>query len=319
MTATVLARRASAILFGVLQSRSLEGPILLPANVCAVVPITIRETGRQFELIDIDPHSLAISPGRTLERVRRGRCAGIIFVRPYGSLRDADSLFAELKALQPDLLVLDDRCLSRPDCDPRSVSPHADVTLFSTGRAKYADLGSGGFAHLRDDVPWRRPAGAFDPAAADAVERLPKDALARGACFGGAPPGWLDLREPELTWDPYRARVEAELLRVDAMKERMNAIYRAEIPEEVQLPPDLCTWRFNLRVPRAEELLRTIFAQGLFASRHFPPVGPLFGDERAYPAAAALHAEIVNLFNDRYFDEEKALRAARLVREHLGR
>ena len=37
------------------------------------------------------------------------------------------------------------------------------------------------------------------------------------------------------------------------------------------------------------------------------------------PHAARLHDEIVNLFNDRYFTEDKAVRAAELVRRHVTR
>jgi hypothetical protein len=35
--------------------------------------------------------------------------------------------------------------------------------------------------------------------------------------------------------------------------------------------------------------------------------------------AEAVHARVVNLFNDRYFDERRAMRVVEIVREHLAR
>jgi hypothetical protein len=265
----VHAHRASAILFDVAASH--HGPWLIPANVCDIVPQTLRGAGRTFELVDIDPETLEPSREQIDERARHS--AGVVFVRTYGAVHDADAFFASLKAQRQDFVIVDDRCLCRPDVDGAAISPHADATLFSTGYAKYVDLGGGGFAHVVEDRQ----------------------------------------SSPPPSWSEYRERVVAECARVDAIKQRLNAIYREIIPEEVQLPPELCTWRFNIRVARAEELVRAIFAAGLFASRHYAPL------ERGFPHAALLHDEIVNLFNDRYFDEDKAVRAAELVRRHVTR
>lgn len=264
-----LAPRAAAILSNVAAAHA--GPWLIPVNVCDIVPETLRAAGRSFELVDIDPKTL--EPSREQIYERAPHCAGVIFVRTYGALYDADAFFASLKALRDDFVIVDDRCLFRPDVDGTLISRHATVTLFSTGYAKYVDLGGGGFAHTAMSDSVATPAG----------------------------------------WSEYRERVVAERSRVDAIKERLNAMYRAVIPEEVQLPADLCTWRFNIRVPRAQELLRDIPAAGLFASRHYAPI------ESGFPHATRLHEEIVNLFNDRYFDEEKAARTAEIVRHHLLR
>jgi hypothetical protein len=281
----VYERRASAILYRVLRGRADRRPFLLPANVCPVVPATFREAGQPFELVDIDLHSLAIDRDETLRRVRAGNRGGVVFIRPYGSEADPTPFFAELKAAAPDLLVIDDKCLCRPDCDGESISPLADVTLFSSGRAKYADVGGGGFAHLID-------AGPYDRSSVDAA-------------------AWLELGPPERAWDEQRRIVIDAAEAADRQKETLNAIYTRGLPREIQFAPELQRWRFNIRVAAPEKLIESIFAAGLFASRHYPPF------EGGYPAAARVHGSIVNLFNDRYFDEARAHRAVDVVLRHL--
>lgn len=289
----VHARRAAAILFDLACSLESDAPILLPANVCDVVPLTLTHAGRRFEFVDIDDDSLGMDRDQAAARVAQRRHSAVLYVRPYGSLRDVDPFFSRLKRLDPKLLLIDDRCLCPPDVEGSSLSPHADLTLFSTGRAKYADLGGGGFAHLREGVS------------------LPSRQSAADA------PSWLDLRAPDQSWQQYSARVLQETTASAIRKAELNAIYRRLIPAHVQLPDDLCQWRFNIRVARAEALEQAIFAEQLFASRHYSPAPKAFGDTGAYLVAAALHAEIVNLFNDRYFDRERATRVAAIVRAHI--
>lgn len=264
---TVFAPRACAILHGLLREE--ERPFLIPANICSVVPETLAQ--RAVELVDIAEPSLEIDPEACLERLAKGPVGGVLFVRPYGRERDVDSFFQALKELQPDMLLIDDKCLCRPDCEGLGISPWADATLFSTGYAKHVDLGYGGFAHLKE----------------------------------GGPPA-------EPSWEEHRRRIEEELHRADEHKARLNAIYSALLPAEIQMEPGFQSWRFNLRVPEPDRLVESLFAAGLFASRHYPSLG------EGFPAAERLHGEVVNLFNDRYFDGERAERAAGLVLRHLG-
>jgi hypothetical protein len=242
-----------------------------------------------FELIDIEEPSLEIEHQACLQqlRTRPGGYAGLLFVRPYGNERDPTPFFGALKEIQRDLLIIDDKCLCRPDPKGEFLSAAAGVTLFSTGRAKYADIDGGGFAHLGDSVPYR---SAFD----DPV------------------PAWLDIGTPDPAWNEYQERVHAAVELADDQKRALNTIYSEMLPPEIQFLPQFQNWRFNIRVSEPDELIRTIFANGMFASRHYPV---LSGGR--YPVAEQLHATIVNLFNDRYFDEERARRMAHLILEHL--
>jgi len=279
----VFERRASAILYNILRSRGDPRPFLLPANICPIVPETFVAAEQPFELVDIAAGSLAMDEARCVELLGDQPFAGALFARPYGSERDATRFLAALRDAQSDLFLIDDKCLCRPDCDNATTSPLADVTLYSTGYAKYADIGQGGFAHLGESVAYRR---------------------------ADTGPAWLDLRAPDVRWSEHRRGTIDAADAAEQQKETLNAIYAGALPDEVQLPRELQQWRFNILVPAAEGLAAAAFASGLFLSRHYAPLGD-------FPVAQWLHAQVVNLFNDRYFDAGRATRMTELVLRHL--
>ncbi|HSF42646.1 MAG TPA: hypothetical protein VLT87_22770 [Thermoanaerobaculia bacterium] len=310
--------RACSVLYNLLLSQEDGRPFLVPANVCPVVPLTFQKAGRPFELVDVSGPDLAMDEARCLERIGRDRggIAGLLFVRTYGAVGDAAPFFRAAKELAPDLLVIDDRCLCRPDPDGACRTPGADVTLWSTGYAKHVDVGFGGFAHLSPGVPYRQHAGGFSAPALDEIERSVKEAVARGVPFGGGGEDWLELAPPEVSWPAYRKGLLAALPEIDEHKRRLNAVYTEALPPEICLPDRFQEWRFNLLVPEPDELVARLFAAGLFASRHYASLGGVF-EEGSFPGAEALHRQVVNLFNDRSFDEERARLAAEVVLRFL--
>jgi hypothetical protein len=275
----VMATRAAVILGNLLRARDDARPYLVPANACSAIPTAFLEAQQAFELVDLAEPSLEIDVAACVERLRAqpDGYAGVVFIRGYGRENDPTAAFRELRQAQPSIFLIDDRCLGRPDVDGHTLSPLADVTLFSTGDAKYAELGGGGFAFIAPTVPYAHDDG---PAARRA-------------------------------WSAYRQRVIAAADAADRQKAVLNAIYARALPEDVQLPAEMQCWRFNILVPEPERLETTLFADGLFASRHYaaPP---------GFPVAGHLHRRIVNLFNDHYFDEARATRAATLVNRHLS-
>jgi hypothetical protein len=282
-------RRACVILHNLLRSRADPRPFLLPANICSIVPETLRHARQPYELVDITDPTLEIDTGTCIERLRQrsGGYAGVVFVRPYGCDRAVNSLFRRLKEIQPDILVIDDKCLCQPDFELTGTDPDADVTLFSTGYGKHTDIG-GGFAVLHDAVAYHRTEG-------NGTE-------------------WLDVRPPEMEWESYRQRVAVAMRASDEHKSALNAIYASMLPSRIQLEPDFQRWRFNILVAEPADLVATVFAAGLFASRHYPSLG----DPGQFPVAERLHQRVVNLFNDRNFDERRARLVADLVVRHVG-
>jgi hypothetical protein len=275
--------RAATILYRLLVMVDADLPFLVPANVCRAVIDTFHAARRNFVLVDIDAATLSISAAACTSILQRQRCAGVLYVHPYGSARSAEPLFGAVRAVQSGLITIDDRCLCRPDVEPGEVG--ADVTLFSTGRSKDVDLGGGGYAFLREHVP----------------------------VASGALPDWLS--GDVTSWEVYRGRIIEALRTVDDHKERLNAIYTADVPAESQLAPEFQRWRFNVAVEDPDALVESIFAAGLFASRHYPVVTP----PADAPVAAGLHSRIVNLFNDLQFDEVRAHAVAAVVTQHVAR
>jgi hypothetical protein len=315
---TVFEARAATILYNLLRTRRDRRPFLLPANVCSAVPLTFLRAGQPFHLVDIGA-DLGMDAERCLDLLERrpGTFGGLLYVRPYGAAARPEPLFRAAKRRQPDLLVIDDRCLCRPNCDGVTRASHADVTLYSTGRAKHTDLGFGGFAHLHPDVVYRHHRGGYRPEALTRLTRRFNAAAAAGRRVRGAGGPWLELAPPEMSWPRFRRRVAVTTRASDAQKRRLNAIYAAALPAEIQLPPRFQSWRFNVLVPEPDRLVARLFAANLFASRHYPSLAGVFA-LGPFPAAAGLHRWTVNLFNDRNFDEDMACRATEVVAAHLA-
>jgi len=317
---TVFEARGSTILYNLLRSRPDPRPFLLPANVCPVVPLTFWRARRRFRLVDIGA-GLGMDADRCLTLVGRrpGRFSGLLYVRPYGAAGDGEALFRAARMLQPDLLVIDDRCLGLPESDAARVAAAADVTLFSTGRAKYAELGFGGFAHFRPGVRYCRHHADDAPVSPTRYARLTRryaSALEARRPGRGGTGDWLPRTRPRLSWAAYSRRVAAARRTAQRHKRVLNAVYRDALPPEIQLPPAFQHWRFNVLVPDPDRLAERLSAAGLFASRHYASLGGVFTRER-FPAAEALHGWMVNLFNDRHFDESMAGRTAEVITAHL--
>lgn len=310
----VYERRASTVLFNVLRARRVDRPYLLPANACSILPITLLKARVPFELVDISSASLEIDPDAVLDRVSKtsGGCAGLIFVRPYGLLTDAEPFFREFKRRAPGAIVVDDRCLCSPSFATRTAGV-ADVVLYSTGHAKAVDIGWGGFGVLAERCEYVSDRAPFDPLDLERLTRDYRDALASGVKFEYIASRWLDMRKPPVGWLQYRERVERRRARAHTHRRSLNSIYRAGIPAELQYPDAYQQWRFNIRVANAPDVLAAIFAGGLFASRHYIPLTRAFGGGEA-PNAEAVYDHVVNLFNDLHFGAEQASRAADIVR-----
>jgi hypothetical protein len=273
-------RRASTILYNVLRARQDPRPFLVPANMCSIVLETFEAASQPIQLADIEESELTINANE----VDPDAFAGILFVRTYGTERDPSPLFRRLRDQSRDLLIIDDKCLCMPDCDGSSVSSFSDITLFSTGYAKHADVGYGGFAHLAEGMQYRRALDA---------------------------PAWLDNRPPDEAWSSYRRVVMQASSSSAEHKLQLNTIYRERIPARVQLPEEFQAWRFNIRVPEPDQLIAVLTREGLFAGRHYPA-------SENFPVAASLYREVVNLFNDRHYTEQQARRTSEIVGSYVA-
>lgn len=315
---TIFEARGCSILYNLLRSLGGERPFLLPSNVCPIVPATFLKARRAFHFVDIAEPDLVMNRDRCLQLLKKDPdgFAGLLFVRTYGAEDDEDDFFRNLREVQADLLIIDDKCLCRPDCDGINLTRVADVTLFSSGHAKYVDLGFGGFAHLDERVNYQRQWGPYSETGLAALTDRYQAARVERRPFELGDEDWLDLSRPDLSWGEYRSRLQPALQQADEHKQRLNAIYVEALPSDIQLARKFQGWRFNIRLPQAERLVARLFQAQLFASRHYPSVTGVFCDER-FANAERLHDEVVNLFNDRNYDESQTRRTTEIVIEHL--
>lgn len=272
----ITAYRASKILYNFLKSNQerIRTPFLIPANVCSNVPETLEVAGVDYRFVDIDAKTLCMDEQYVLDNAKE--ISGIVMVHTYGVETDFASFYQQLRAINPDILIVDDRCLCMPSFEPQTYD--ADLVLYSFSEKKQVNLGKGAMAYVGENVRYDEcpiPAQTF-------------------------------LTNEE--WTLNKAEVLAAMDAAIAHKEKLNAIYRKELPKAIQLPEAYQHWRFNVLAQCKDEILKALFNAGLFASSHYRAIG-----EEADPVASNLSSYVINLFNDSYFTEEQAKKCCEII------
>lgn len=316
----IVEHRASIILFNVLSGlKEKQKPFLLPANVCPIVVLTYLKAGVAFELIDIAPDSLCLSEEIALGKLSRNIHAygGVHYVHTFGVEDNPANFFSTIKSINNNLLVIDDKCLNIPKFRTDSLPYNIDLELFSTGYSKYVDIGRGGFGYLKPQYIYQSIKIPYDIKDLERLTTSIKQKLEDNTIFCYSDSNWLGDTSITTSPENYQNLVKSKMAIVSMHKEVINSFYSRELPEEVQLPKAFQNWRFNIRVPKRNELLEKIFEAGLFASAHYGSVTCLFGHQKAYHAYES-NSNILNLFNDLRFDIEKTKRVVAVVKKHLS-
>lgn len=246
----VFSYRANKILFNFLRSNHLQGKVILPANICHDVVETLLYAGYELLFVDIDAHTLCLDRKQAIALAKEA-CA-ILFVHTYGVEDDYSEFFAAARRENPKIAIIDDRCLCFPCLD--LVQTDADLMLYSTGEKKQVDFGKGGIGYVADG--WK-------------YEDIK---LAENAVLTND------------TWTPNKAEIEKKMDAVIAHKEKLNDIYRHNLSKYVlRLPDPYQHWRFNIIVDNKEQMLKSIFDAGLFASSHYAIASEYSGGGRITP------------------------------------
>lgn len=281
----VFANRASNILYDFLMSNHTDKPYLLPANVCPIVPETFVKANTPFEFIDIDA-THAMDQTQCAQRLSKGDCAGVLFVHAYGHAFDNAQYYAELKKQQADLIIIDDKCLLPPSFTEQD--SNADLTLYSSGYAKYVELGYGGWGLVGDGRTYQ--------------QCLPEEE-------------YLQMDK-----EAYQQKVLSEIANVCAHKQCINAIYHAELKDlsDVKLWVNYWDWRCMIAVPAEvrQAVLDAIFAHGYFAGTNYPSQAWNFKEQHC-PVAEQEAKDVINLFNDFRANEDFALGVCKAIKEVL--
>jgi len=118
------------------------------------------------------------------------------------------------------------------------------------------------------------------------------------------------------TWYDYRQQIQEGLETSVQHRATLNKIYANRLPAEIQLSREYQSWRFNIRLKNKERVLKAIFSAGLFASSHYASLAGIMAPGRCLQAEN-LANEIINLFNDRYFDPQKTEDVCAVIMENL--
>lgn len=306
---TIQAPRASAILYNLLVSQKQSKPWLLPANICPIVPVTFMKAEVPFEFVDISPESLHMDLDQAEAQITKREFGGLLYAHTYGDESTPNDFFARARSLNPEMLIVDDRCLCIPAFDSNSST---DLVLFSTGYAKVVELNFGGYALMRAGVDYEPVRLEFDSARLEQLERSYKAAVQNRAPFDYRDTDWLQTDSEVSDWKIYRRMIEVGT-EVSLLQRRMlNAIYSSRLPKDIQLQEQYQTWRFNIRVKNQTQVIEAIFDAGLFASAHYASLAGIMTDGHA-PVAESLAGGVVNLFNDHHLTPEMAGRICEII------
>jgi dTDP-4-amino-4,6-dideoxygalactose transaminase len=165
---------------------------------------------------------------------------------------------------------------------------------------------------LKNEVTYQPATLPFDATHHAKLEEAYKFAVRERVRFEYPNNNWLMTGADLPAWDEYRREIEERLKESLARRKSLNEIYSSRLPEEIQLPPQYQTWRFNIRVKNPTETINTIFKEQLFASTHYASLAGIMSDGRA-PVAESLADEVINLFNDHHFTVEMAERVCEII------
>jgi hypothetical protein len=312
---TILAPRASAILYNLLLGQTDKRGFLLPANICPIVPLTFFKAGTPFEFVDISTHTLHMDLKRVQRRLREEKFGGLLYAHTYGDPSTPQEALREIKRDHPDLLLIDDRCLCVPDLETDAFSA-ADVILYSTGYAKIVDQGFGGFAYLTEHLTYQPHSLPFSPQDLETVEKTYKRNIEAREPYSFNDSNWLQTDADIPAWTEFTERVRTAKEKSIAHRRAINSVYNSLIPPALCLSEPYQLWRFNLRVPDKKKTLAALFDAQLFASSHYASLAGIMGGGMC-TAAQQLAGEVINLFNDIHYTPEMAERTAQIVLRSL--
>lgn len=307
--------RASKILFNILNSINKKGIFLLPLNICPIVPITFLKAKVPFEFIDINLDDLCINQEKVLERIKKGNILGVLFAHTYGIELDLEDFFKQIKCLDEEIFIIDDRCLNKPVFGIDIQKSFADLVLFSTGYVKYVDLNWGGYGFLKQKHTYKSIDLNYEAKHLDDLIQTLEKSIKNQSYFTYKDSNWLgSLEKPFNSFLEYKNQILEKLPKVENHRKQLDEIYTSNIPEHLHLGKEFNNWRFSILVDNKDALLKEIFEKKLFASSHYSAVDYLFLDKKISNSNTnIISSRIVNLFNDFRFTKQMAYDITQII------
>lgn len=307
--------RASAILYEfIISNREKIDTVILPINVCEIVPLVYLKAGIEIKFVDISLTTLAME---FEEEILKNAKVLIHYVRSYGcEIMSENERLIRLKKKYENIIIVDDRCLCKPILKEENIV--GDITLYSTGYAKYVDFNGGAFAFINSKFNYNEVCIKYYEEDLYELKQIFK--------LGKEGSGKIKIENINSNWlknenisnvNEYLINIQNEVVIIEQRKEKLNQIYKTGLKKEVQLPDNFNIWRFNILIKKnREKIIKKIFENNLFVSMHYKSLGQFFKIEEKFKNAELIEKEIINLFNDKYYTLEQAERTVEIINKY---
>ena len=331
--------RGSTALWAVLSALKQPGAgVIVPANICEIVPAVILRAGWRPVFCDVDP----ISGNAGVEHLAAARTpdtVGAIAVANFGTPVAIDEV--RQWATTNGIFLIEDVCNALGATHQgRLLGTWGDAAIFSFGYAKIVEHRTGGAVTVADR---RLRARVEEIIASMPLFGLPHAAAGRALqaelrIVRGSPR--LQTREVYLPlYDRYvndfwyrigpddiaAISTACELLPENLRRRReIAALYEAGIRHDaVAFRPRVAGdafWRFTFTVAATlrDRWLEALRAERVLASAWYPSIAHLFGREAAvgdHPGAEQFGDRVINLFTDDRVSYEDAARTVAVINQ----
>ena len=315
----ITSNRALSILYSFLKFYQKKGKytILLPSNICHDVFFLVLHLKLIYVIVDIEEADWSINKKVVKDFLKTNNKAVLLYNHTYGNPYIPYDFFEEIKHISSDAIIIDDRCLCLPTMDIAPMDKFIDLIIYSTGKAKQIDLAGGAFGFVKelnnfplkqvtfDDRNYSILKSLFNSNIDQLIISHPilKDSL-------------ISVKNEKWDIDDYMIRMKKEEANWNEHKKKLRTIYETLLPAVIQLPSHFNNWRFNIKVENKDLIQEETSKKNLFMSSHYPSIGSKIHNGK-YRVADRLQHNILNLFIDKYYTEEMAVRTTEVINQHL--
>ena len=289
--------------------------ILLPTNICHDVFFLLKHIGSEIVFLDIDSETLEMNTGIAMGQLDIQAKTILFWNHTYGNPLIPFDFFKAAKSKNPNLVIIDDRCL----CDPDNFKllkedEIIDLIIYSTGNRKQVDLNYGalGLANSKYNIP--SLFYDFDEHIYAELKQLFNGGDLKGL-MTILRTAWIQISFDVKDGLEFENQIISEKSRWKPHKKKLSDIYNEELGDKFAINEKFNGWRFNILVENKNEIFRLLKNEGLFVSNHYPSIGSIF-NIKDFPVAEHLHKHVVNLFIDKHYSTDMAYKTARIIRKY---
>lgn len=312
----IIANRASTILYQFLKfiRRDDKKHLLIPSNICVDVLFVLLKTRIPFKFLDINNQHSDLDFNISI--LNDKMVFGLLYNHVYGNENTPIEKFRVLKEIDPNFIIIDDRCLCEPLLEYEN-NKYVNLTIFSTGPKKQLDLGKYGYGYCSDQSFELKFSNTYKYESLDRVYQIFKSNFQiknNINLFRELKGDWLDERIPDIKIDDYIELIKKNKVIQNKFKQKLKDLYSKLIPKELQYMDDFQNWRFNIKCRNKKEILEYLFNSGLFASDHYYPLS-LYCFQST-ENCSIVYENTINLFIDHYYTEEKAIETSEVIKKY---